>query len=81
MVVIAASLYLPEHILFITRRAFYYVAGDYEHSTARISQTMIQTAASSAVSLSSSIPSSVKDAVETVKEALKGRGPSAVPEL
>jgi hypothetical protein len=29
MIMIAASLYLPEHISQITQRAFYYYAGEY----------------------------------------------------
>ena len=29
MILIAASLYLPEHVSEVTRRAFYYYAGEY----------------------------------------------------
>lgn len=77
MITIAASLYLPEHISFISRRAFYYVAGDFESATTRLGQTVIQTAVKSAAAIT---PAAVKEAVETVKEAVRG-GASAVPEL
>lgn len=77
MVVIAASLYLPEHISFITRRAFYYFDGDADQASvaataARESaQSVYQTAIKSAASaLSSAAPDAVKDAVETVKSVV-----------
>ncbi|KAF1353442.1 hypothetical protein BDV97DRAFT_278228, partial [Delphinella strobiligena] len=75
MITIAASLYLPEHISFISRRAFYYVAGDFEAATTRLGHTVIQTAVKSAAAFT---PAAVKDAVETVKEAVRGAA-SAVP--
>ncbi|KAL1306602.1 hypothetical protein AAFC00_005286 [Neodothiora populina] len=71
MVTIAASLYLPEHITFICRRAFYYVAGDFEHSASRLSHTVIQTAVKTAAAITSSAPgTAVKEAVETVREVI-----------
>lgn len=56
MVTIAASLYLPEHISFICRRAYYYLGGDGHHVSA------------SSPSLSSIVSMSSK----TVGEAVKG---------
>jgi len=43
MVTIAASLYLPEHISFILRRAFYYVAGDAEAAPAASVKSAVET--------------------------------------
>lgn len=46
MVLIAASLYLPEHISIVARRAFYYYAGDAEQlsTSHRVAETLRETA-------------------------------------
>lgn len=36
MIIIAASLYLPEHISTVANRAFYYYSGDNHESTPRV---------------------------------------------
>ncbi|GAB7351278.1 hypothetical protein MBLNU459_g1696t1 [Dothideomycetes sp. NU459] len=74
MVTIAASLYLPEHIAIIARRAYYYIAGDFEVTSQRLTQTAVKTAAA----LSSGAPTVVKDAVETLRDAVSA---SHIPEL
>lgn len=71
MVTIAASLYLPEHIAVIARRAYYYIAGDSEvTSSQKLAQTAVKTAATAAAqAFSSSVASASASAPTT---AVKG---------
>lgn len=62
MILIAASLYLPHHVSFLTKRAWFYYHGD-EHETAT-------TAMKTASAVSGSLASAVTAAVEASKRAV-----------
>lgn len=82
MVIIAASLYLPEHVAVIARRAYYYAVGDKESTVQKVSQTMAETvaqtafqAASSIAKAATSMPTTAQEVVESataVAEAVAG---------
>lgn len=75
MVVIAASLYLPEHIAIVARRAYYYAAGDAESPSQRVSRTMTETAAKTAgavVESISSLPTTAQEALKSATERVVG---------
>lgn len=65
MVTIAASLYLPEHISIIARRAYYYIAGDSEVLSHKLAQT-------AAAFSESAVPTAVKETVEKVTASAVG---------
>lgn len=89
MMTIAASLYLPEHISFIFRRAFYYIAGgdlDYSSSASTaashlghaVAQKSPSNVLSAIASASSSVATATAAAVDTAREAVAA---SVLPEL
>lgn len=57
MLGIAAALYLPDHITIITRRSFYYWAGDasISNSTQKAADTIWQTAARATDAVASAV--------------------------
>ncbi|KAK8247165.1 hypothetical protein HDK64DRAFT_62682 [Phyllosticta capitalensis] len=72
MIVIAASLYLPEHISFLADRALYYLSGDHPSSAAaHLASTAAAAAAESAKASSASAVAAVKNAATAAAEAVR----------
>ena len=82
MVTIAASLYLPEHVATMARRAYYYALGDAQSTSSRIpnalsktiGEKVAQATGSTVVRTASSISSTVAEAAETARQATQGIG-------
>lgn len=68
MVLIATSLYLPEHVSTIAKRAFYYYAGDAE--------AVVSSASQSAATLGESVVVSVT--AESLRDEVTGWAAAAV---
>lgn len=66
MVLIAASLYLPEHVAMIARRAYYYALGDTENITVAARGVNTAFTKSDALSSTDGVKSAAKDVVETI---------------
>lgn len=74
MVLIACTLYLPEHIAMIVRRAYYYALGDAEHVPSKLAPGFSETSLSLSSSLSDVVSVAAQmtsSAAHTVPEAVR----------
>ncbi|KAK7534097.1 uncharacterized protein J3D65DRAFT_669790 [Phyllosticta citribraziliensis] len=71
MIIIAASLYLPEHISFLADRALYYLSGDHPASAAA---HLAENARASSASAVAAVKAAATAAAEAVRSSVVGAG-------